>query len=65
MPDCPVSSQSRARMKKTNDAGKSLVPDYSKPTQSGSFVVLYRTKIICRNADGGVSFLDADAQLWE
>jgi hypothetical protein len=52
-------------MKKTNDAGTSLVPDYSKPRQSGSFVVLYRTKIIYWNADGGVSFLDADAQLWE
>jgi hypothetical protein len=32
----------------------------TKLTQSGIFVVRYRTKI--RNADAGVSFLDADAQ---
>ncbi len=52
----------------------SLVPDckkltmpeqvryQTKITQSGIFLVWYRTKI--RNADAGVSFLDANAQLW-
>jgi hypothetical protein len=33
----------------------------TKLTQSGIFLVQYRIKI--RNADAGVSFLDADAQL--
>ncbi len=42
----------------------------TKLTQSGNFLVRYRTKILdagmpeCRNADAGVNFLDADAQLW-
>jgi hypothetical protein len=34
----------------------------TKLTQSGIFLVRYWTKI--RDADAGVSFLDADAQLW-
>jgi hypothetical protein len=37
----------------------------TKLTQSGIFLVRYRTKNSgCRNADDGVSFLDANAQLY-
>ncbi len=37
---------------------------WTKPTQSGIFLVRYRTKNDgCRNADADVSFLDADAAL--
>ncbi len=35
----------------------------TKLTQSGIFLVWYRTKILDADADAGVSFLDADAQL--
>ncbi len=55
MPDRPASSQSGTGLKQTNDAGTGPV------TQSGICLVRYRTKI--RDADAGVSFLDADGQL--
>jgi hypothetical protein len=47
MPDFPVSSQSGTGMKKkTNDAGTGTVPDLP--------------ECRCRNANAGVSFLNAD-----
>ncbi len=51
MPDCLASSQSGTGLKK-----KLTMPEQ----------VRYRTKIgdAGRNADAGISFLDADAQLW-
>jgi hypothetical protein len=55
----------RYRTEKTKDAGNSPVPDQAKARQSGIFWVRYRTEIIdAGNADAGISFLDANAQLW-
>ncbi len=48
----------RYRTEKTNNAGNGPVPDQTKAVRH--FLVWYRTEII----DAGVSFLDADAQLW-
>ncbi len=63
MPDCPASSQSGTRLKKLTRPEQ--VRYWTKLTQSGIFVVRYRTKIRGGwNADAGVSFLDADAQVW-
>jgi hypothetical protein len=63
MPDCPASSQSGTGLKKTNDAGTE-VQYRTKLTQSGIFLVWYRTNSGCRNADASGSFLYADARLW-
>jgi hypothetical protein len=57
MPNCPASDQSGTGLKKLTMPG--LVWYWTKPRQSGIFLVLYRTGII----DAGVSFLDADTQL--
>jgi hypothetical protein len=42
-----------------------LVRYRNKPTQSGIFLVRYRTKVVDAGADAGISFLNADAQLWK
>ncbi len=61
MPDYPVSSQSGTGMKKNNDA---KVGYLTKLTQSSIFFGPVPDWIGgCRNADAGVSFLNADAQL--
>jgi hypothetical protein len=60
MLDCPASSQSSTGLKKLTMPGQ--VWYRTKLTQSGIFLVRYWTKIW--DADAGVSFLDADAQLW-
>jgi hypothetical protein len=62
MPDCPASGQSGTGLKKTNDAGTGPVPDYAH-TVRHFFSPVPDENSGCRNADAGVSFLDADAQL--
>jgi hypothetical protein len=57
MPDSPASEQYGTGIKKITMPGQ--VRYRTKPRQSGIFWVQYR------NADAGVSFLDADAQLWQ
>jgi hypothetical protein len=44
MPDCPASDQFGTGLKKTNDAGKSQVPDQAKAVRH--LLVPYRTEII-------------------
>jgi hypothetical protein len=63
MPDCPASDQSGTGMKKTNDAGTGPVPDQAKAVRH-FFGPVPDWNYQCRNGDAGVSFLDADAQLW-
>jgi hypothetical protein len=63
MPNCPASDQSGTRLKKTNDAGTSPVPDQAKAVRH-FFGPVKDWNYWCRNADAGVSFHDADAQLW-
>jgi hypothetical protein len=62
MPDVLTSDQSGTGMKKTNDAGTDLVPDQAGAVQH-FFGPVPEQNNGCRNADAGVSFLDADAQL--
>ncbi len=63
MLDCPESGQPSTGMKKLT------MPEHVRhrtmTTPSGIFLVWYRTKknYGCRNADPGVGFVDADAQL--
>jgi hypothetical protein len=57
MLDCPASEQSGTGIKLTMPG---QVRYRTKPRQSSIFWARYRTVII----DAGVSFLDADAQLW-
>jgi hypothetical protein len=54
MPDCPVMDRKKLTMPEQ-------VRYWTKLTQSGIFLVRYRTTIW--DADAGVSFLDADTQL--
>jgi hypothetical protein len=64
MPDRPASSQSGTGLKKLTMPEQ--VRYRTKLTQSGIFfspVPDFNSG--CRNADAGVSFLDADAQLWQ
>jgi hypothetical protein len=63
MPNCPASDQSGTGLKKTNDAGTGPVLDQAK-TVWHFFGPVPGWNYWCRNADAGVSFLDADAQLW-
>ncbi len=52
----------RYRNEKTNDAGTGLVPDQAKAVRH-FFGPVPDWNYQCRNADAGVSFLDADVQL--
>jgi hypothetical protein len=58
MPDCPAFGQSGTGMNRTNDAGTGPVPDLADAVRH-----FLDSNSGCRNADAGVSFLDADAQL--
>ncbi len=51
------------RNEKTNDAGTGPVPDHTKAVRH-LFGPVPDWNYWCRNADAGVSFFDADAQLW-
>ncbi len=62
MPECPASDQSGTGIKKTNDAGIGLVPDQTKAVRH-FFGPVPDWNDWCQNADAGVTFLDADAQL--
>ncbi len=53
----------RYRNEKTNDAVNGPVPQQVKAVRH-FFGPVPDWKNLCRNADAGVSFLDADAQLW-
>jgi hypothetical protein len=63
MPDCLASGQYGTGMIKTNDARTDPAPDQSDTVQHffGPVPDLNNGR---RNADAGVSFLDADAQPW-
>ncbi len=63
MPNCLASDQSGTGLKKTNDAGIGPVPDQFKAVRH-FFGLVRDWNYRCRNADAGVSFLDANAQLW-
>ncbi len=63
MPDCPASDQSGTGMNRTNDAGTGPVPDEADAVRH-FFSLVPDKNSGCRNADAGVSFLVADAQLW-
>jgi hypothetical protein len=52
----------RYQTEKTNDAGTGPVPDQAKAVQH-FFGLIQDWNYQCRNADAGISFLDADAQL--
>ncbi len=52
----------RYQTEKTNDAGTGLVPDQAKAVRH-FFGPIPDWNYPCRNANAGVSFLDADAQL--
>jgi hypothetical protein len=43
MPDCPASSQSGTRLRKTNDAGTDLVPELNDAARH--FLMKYRTEM--------------------
>ncbi len=61
MPDCPASDQFGTAMKKLTMPGQ--VRYRTKPDRHFLGPVPDRN-YWCRNADAGISFLDADAQLW-
>ncbi len=63
MPDCPASDQSGTALKKTNDAGNSPVRDQAKAVRH-FFGPVPNWNYWCQNANDGVSFHDANAQLW-
>ncbi len=63
MPNCPASDQSGTGLKKTNYAGTGPVPDQAKAVRH-FFGPVPDWNYWCQNANAGVSFLDADAQLW-
>jgi hypothetical protein len=62
MPDYPASIQSGTGLKKSNDAGSSPVPVLMHSVRHFLGPVLDWDDG-CRNADAGVSFLNADAHL--
>jgi hypothetical protein len=62
MPDCPAFDQSGTGMKKNNDAGTNLVLEEADAGRHCFGLVLYSNNG-CQNSDGGISFLDTDAQL--
>ncbi len=61
MPDCLASDQSVTEMKKNHDAGTDPVPDQANEVLQ-FFGPVPHWNSECRNADAGVSLLDADAQ---
>jgi hypothetical protein len=61
MSDCPGSDQSGTGMKKLTMPGP--IRNWTEPTPSCIFFGPDRTEIT-DNADAGVSFVNADAQLW-
>jgi hypothetical protein len=64
MTDCSASYQSGTGLKKTNDAGNNPVPELNDAVRH--FIgPVPDWDDECRNADAGVSFLDADAHLWK
>ncbi len=63
MPDRPASGQSGTRLKKLTPPEQDRC--WTKLTESGIFFIPVPDQSSgCRNDEAGVSFLDADAQLW-
>jgi hypothetical protein len=63
MPDCAASGHSGTGLIKTNDAVTYTVPEESDAVRH-FLAAVPDWDDGCRNADAGVTFLDADAHLW-